>query len=127
MLFAVGSLLLVTQNLASLTTLASCGVQKKLVCGPHERIIYLFCRLFDRQSYAQWNLDFPKVCFHSRESPSALLISLLKGGHSAAMIINYPTWETLYIAENHNIVDKNTRVSPEAVLKICFFFQCFSI
>ena len=29
-----------------------------------------------------------------------------------------------YIAENHNIVDKNKRVSPEAVLKICFYFQC---
>lgn len=34
-------------------------------CRLGERdIIYLFCRLFGRQGYAQWNLDFPKVCFH---------------------------------------------------------------
>lgn len=32
-----------------------------------------------------------------------------------------------YIAENHNIVDKNKRVSPEAVLKICFYFQCLTL
>ena len=33
LLFAVGSLLLVTQNLASLTMPAPCGVQKKVICG----------------------------------------------------------------------------------------------
>ena len=35
MLFAVGSLFLVTQTLASVTTPASCGVQKKPYAGPY--------------------------------------------------------------------------------------------
>ena len=31
-----------------------------------------------------------------------------------------------YIAESHNIVNKNKHVFSEAVLKICFWFKCFS-
>ena len=61
--FTVGGLLLVTQTLASLTTPASCGVQKKVPCGSsfrRENMIVFRTRLLPIFSSKRFLITAPK-------------------------------------------------------------------